>query len=84
MDSELNCICSLMEEINGFLSLSEFNRYLTYLGELIDCGELTETPVVKRYAGFEEQWYKCTKCDQVWKLVYPDYPFTGIWNTVGG
>jgi len=50
--------------------------------ELVNDGDLIEVPVQKPYVGFQEQWYKCTTCSQVWRLVHPDFPFKGLWNIV--
>lgn len=82
MDSKISCICSVLEEINEFFSISEFERFQKYIEGLINDGKLIEIPVQKRYAGFPEHWYKCKSCSQIWRLVYPDFPFKGLWNIV--
>ena len=82
MDCKVNCICNILEEINEFFSISEFERFNKYVKGFVSTGDLIEMPVEKRYAGFEEQWYKCKNCSQVWKLVHPDFPFKGLWNIV--
>ena len=83
MDSTINCICSVLEEINEFYSINEFERFSNYLNKLIESGELIEIPVESFYAGFEEKWYKCSMCENVWRLVYPDFPFKGFWIKMG-
>ena len=82
MDNKLSCICSVVEEINEFFSITEFERFQKYLEGFVNDGELYEISVQKRYAGFPEKWYKCKTCPQIWRLVYPDFPFKGLWTTV--
>lgn len=42
------------------------------------------TPVLRPYdsVGSKKKWYSCEKCHQVWRLVDPDPPFTGVWERV--
>lgn len=80
MDSKISCICSALEEIKEFFSISEFERFQKHIDILVNEGELIEIPVKKRYAGFPEQWYKCKSCSQAWRLVHPDFPFKGLWS----
>ena len=81
-NKEISCICTVLEEIRGFSSISEFERFQKYINGLIDDGELIEISVRKRYAGFPEQWYKCKSCALIWRLVHPDFPFKGLWLKV--
>lgn len=79
----INCdSCRKFGEITGFHSISEFERFLNYLEDNIKGGKLTEVPVENRYAGFQEQWFRCNQCNQVWRLVHPDFPFKGFWRLV--
>lgn len=82
MDSQVNCICEVMEKIDGFHSIGEFERFQLYIENLVTNGDLIEKPVKKAYGGFKEQWFKCSVCSQTWRLVHPDFPFTGIWDKV--
>lgn len=82
MGSKINCICNMLEEINGFFSISEFERFQKYAEGLANDGDLIEIPVKQPCAGFPEQWYRCKSCSQIWRLVHPDFPFKGIWSTV--
>lgn len=34
------------------------------------------------YDSFPEQRFYLKECEQTWRLVYPDYPFCGIWERV--
>lgn len=85
MDSTLSCICSSLFEISEFESPSEFTRFQKYVKNLLTDEELVETPVENHFDNnslFEEHWYKCRNCSQVWRLVYPDFPFKGLWKQV--
>jgi hypothetical protein len=82
MVGKIDCICNVLEEINEFYSITEFEKFQRYIEGFVNRGDLIEVPVTKPYAGFPEQWYKCKSCSQVWRLVYPDFPFKGIWRVV--
>lgn len=82
MDSKINCICSALEEISDFFSISEFERFQKHIQSLVNDDDFIEIPVIRPYAAFTEQWYQCKKCSQIWRLVYPDFPFKGLWNIV--
>lgn len=82
MANKVDCICQVLEPIDEFFSISEFERFQEYLNGLIASGELREVPVKQKYAGFTEQWFRCKHCSGVWRLVHPDFPFKGIWEKV--
>ena len=82
MASKINCICNTLEKIDGFHSIGEFERFQRYIDGLLKDGDLFEVPVHTKYAGFIERWYKCSGCQQTWRLVYPDFPFKGIFDIV--
>jgi hypothetical protein len=85
LDSKIKCICNVIEEINGFHSINEFERFLIYIENLVNDSDLIEIPVESKYAGsiiFQEKWYKCKVCNQQWLLVYPDFLFEGMWEVV--
>ncbi|WP_088104230.1 hypothetical protein [Halalkalibacter urbisdiaboli] len=85
MDSKIECICNVLEEINGFHSINEFERFLVYIYNLVNDTDLVEIPVEIKYGGsniLQEKWYKCSGCNQKWRLVYPDFPFEGLWKEV--
>lgn len=82
MANTLECICSVLEEIDGFHSIWEFERFQKYIEGLVKDGDLVQVPVKKYYAGFPEEWYRCKECPQIWRLVHPDFPFKGIWGRI--
>ncbi|VBB09669.1 Hypothetical protein LUCI_4967 [Lucifera butyrica] len=80
MADKVECICSQFEEINGFYSIYEFERFQKYLEGIVRTGDMKEVPVQEYYATFQEKWFECDNCSQIWRLVYPDFPFKGLWN----
>lgn len=71
------------EKIDDFGSLSEFERFVTWLKEQVAMAEAAEVEVVRPYLDattFEEKWFKHLESGQVWRLVWPDYPFTGLFE----
>ena len=74
------------EKIANFQSLSEFNRFVDWMSEHVKSGEAQEVPVGKLYlgdcAGFPEKWFLHVASGQIWRLVWPDFPFTGIFEQV--
>lgn len=82
MDYKLGCICEFLEEISEFYSPLEFERFQKYIENLINSGDLKEIAVQNHYGGFNEQWFVCTKCKNIWRLVHPDFPFKGLWENV--
>ena len=79
---KVNCICDTLEKIDEFYSIGEFEKFQKYIDGLLKDEDLIEIPVQKKYAGFPEQWYKCPNCQQIWRLVHPDFPFKGLWDVV--
>lgn len=72
------------DEIHGFQSPGEYSRFVSWISEALEGGVLQEIPVGSRYAGatvFEEHWYR-TGSGQIWRVVAPDYPFTGLFARV--
>jgi hypothetical protein len=72
------------DEISGFGSPSEYERFLKWIAEAIVEGSLKEVPVESSYGGatvFEEHWYRAAS-GQTWRLVAPDYPFKGVFEKV--
>jgi len=82
MVSKVDCICDVLYEISEFESIMEFERFEKYINKFTEDKYLIEIAVQKYYAGFKERWFLCPKCTNVWRLVYPDFPFKGIWEKV--
>jgi hypothetical protein len=65
-------------------SMSEFERFCTWLFSQNEEGLINEVAVLSYYAGpnLKERWFKCSLDNSTWRLVYPDPPFTGYWGPV--
>lgn len=77
-------ICS-WEKIDDFQSLVEFNRFVVWMEEQVKSGEATTVQVLNPYIGattFREKWFRHIKSGQTWRLVWPDAPFTGVFEPV--
>ena len=72
------------DEIHGFLSPREFERFRTWIAEALTQGALTEIPVGEPYSGspmLDERWYRAPS-GTVWRVVAPEPPFTGVFERV--
>jgi len=73
------------EKINEFQSYSEFERFVSWIDEQVKSGVAEELQVRKPYIGattFREKWYRHVASGKTWRLVWPDGPFTGIFEPV--
>jgi hypothetical protein len=73
------------EKINEFQSYSEFERFVSWIDEQVKSGVAEELLVRKPYIGattFREKWYRHVASGKTWRLVWPDGPFTGIFEPV--
>jgi len=82
MNNKTNCICRYLYKIDEFYSILEFEKFQKYISQLLKDGHLIEVPVKTKYAGFDEQWFECKECKQKWRLVHPDFPFKGFWDSL--
>ena len=75
----------ILEEIHGFASLGEYDRFVRYIGGLVKTGHVREIDPDPEY-GYGEiyggKWYDHIYSDEVWRLVPPDIPFKGLWEPV--
>jgi hypothetical protein len=72
------------ESIDSFRSPGEFRRFLVWMAQQTDQGDAVEVPVISKYgnAGWDEKWFKHIPSGQVWRLVWPDQPFYGVFLPV--
>jgi hypothetical protein len=81
----VSCGCNEFEEIHGFQSPGEYERFTEWVEAHRIAGEIEEIAVTRRYGRselFEEHWFRCRGCDQVWRSVAPDPPFLGVFERV--
>jgi hypothetical protein len=73
------------EPIESFTTPGEFARFVAWMSKLISERAAEEVPVRRPYSGaasLTEKWYKHRDSDQVWRLVWPDGAFTGVFKRV--
>lgn len=72
------------DEIHGFVSLGEFQRFANWVAEALEEGALEEVDVESPYSGslmFAERWFQ-SPSGETWRLVAPDPPFRGVFERV--
>lgn len=73
------------EEIRGFQSPMEYQKFVKFVEERVKDGSLLEIPADVTYEKrgvFGGRWFKKSGSGKVWRLVPPDFPFRGIWEVV--
>ncbi len=71
--------------IDNFQSQGEFDRFLRWLDGQVADGIAHKTVVKQPYLGantFKEAWFEHVGSGQLWRLVWPDFPFTGLFAPV--
>ncbi len=89
--AEPNCICEVFDEMDEFSEIA-YRRLKYAIDHSVEYKPVNagykkiklvkKVRVLKRYGKFKEEWYKCLKCGQVWRLVHPKDSFRGIWRRV--
>jgi hypothetical protein len=72
------------DEIHGFASPGELERFRRWIASALDEEALIEIPVEEPYSGspmLDEHWYRAAS-GSVWRLVAPDPPFRGVFERV--
>jgi hypothetical protein len=73
------------EEIHGFQTLGEYERFVRYLEDQVRAGYAEELPADPSYGKgllYGGRWFRDGESAQVWRLVGPDPPFRGLWEPV--
>lgn len=73
------------EQITDFQSLNEFKKFVAWMDEQTKAGIAKEVPVENHYSGastFREKWFCHAASGKIWRLVWPDAPFTGTFEPV--
>lgn len=69
------------EEIHGFDSLNEYQRFVQWIEEQVRqdiCDEVTEQR--KGVTEWDDRYFKCKSSSEIWKLSCPDPGyFSGSW-----
>jgi hypothetical protein len=75
-------VCS-WDDIDNFQSRAEFDRFVAWMNGQVASGEAIEIDVAAPYLGattFTEKWFQHIGSGEVWRLVWPDSPFTGLFE----
>ncbi len=77
---------SYWERIDGFRSPGEVLRFQSWIAAQVVSGMAIKVPVSAPYigGGFDEEWYQHLDSGEIWRLVKPDFPFTGLFQLVAG
>jgi hypothetical protein len=78
-------VMMVWEEIHGFQSPTEYNRFIEYLEDQVQSGfseEMMPDPAYGRGEIYGGRWFRDKESKEIWRLVPPDPPFTGLWEPV--
>jgi hypothetical protein len=73
------------DEIHGFASPEEYDRFVKYIEDQVSAGAVHERAVDPHYGKgmiFGGRWFEDIETREVWRLVAPDFPFRGMWEPV--
>ncbi len=73
------------EEIHGFSTASEYQRFCAYIEDQIAQGMVEERIPLASYCKgliFGGRWFEDIETKEIWRLVAPDFPFKGLWEKV--
>jgi hypothetical protein len=69
------------EEIQGFASPGEYDRFVQYVEDQVASGLADELPAAPGYfGGVGSRWFRDRDSGEVWRLDAPDPPFRGAWR----
>jgi hypothetical protein len=75
----------MWEEIDGFQSPGEFNSFVQYIENQVNSGLADEVDLDPDYGKDEiygGRWFRNRETEEIWRLVPPDFPFTGLWEPI--
>ena len=75
----------MWEEIHGFNSLDEYNRFLRYIEKQVSdkiAEEIDPDPNYGKGEIYGGRWFKHLETGEIWRLIPPDIPFKGLWELV--
>jgi hypothetical protein len=74
------------EEIRGFKSPGEYDRFVRYIEDQVSAGLARERDVDPHFGKgmiFGGRWFENIETGEVWRLVAPDFPLRGLFEPVG-
>jgi hypothetical protein len=73
------------EEIHGFASSGEYQRFVRYIEAKVSSGVAREQRVDPLYGKgmiYGGRWFQDLDTGGVWRLIPPDPPFLGLWEPI--
>jgi hypothetical protein len=73
------------ELIDDFRSLGEFRKFVSWMESQVASGVAKEVQVGSHYIdspSLRERWFVHNESGSTWRIVWPDGPFTGIFEQV--
>ena len=71
------------ERLSDFHGVNDFDRFAEWILDLTDTGTAEEIPALEPYLGantFREKWFRHIPSGTIWRLVWPDAPFRGVFE----
>ena len=76
---------TLWEEIHGFISPGEYDKFLRYIEGQVKAGYAIELEPDSNYGKgqiYGGRWFEDVESGEVWRLIQPDFPFKGLWEPI--
>jgi hypothetical protein len=76
------CSCYSFEEIAEFSSMEEADKFRLYIKHELFDGNLEEIkykPEFSKGKKFTGDWYRCSRCGEVWRFTEPNSISKGSW-----
>jgi hypothetical protein len=76
---------SVWEEIRGFASAGEYDKFCAYIERQIASGmarERSADPSYHKGMIFGGRWFEELETKEVWRLIPSDFPFRGLFEKV--
>ncbi|MBA4260437.1 MAG: hypothetical protein C0446_14835 [Chitinophaga sp.] len=75
------CIC-YVERKSFFENSKDFEKFYKYLLKDKNLKKVIFFSEEYSNLGLDVNYFKCCICDCIWRIVTPDPPFSGVWETV--
>jgi len=74
------CKCDV-RPAGRFESWDDYDQFFRWLA---NSDAFVQVPVLNPHSnvGLTETWYRCKTCGSSWRLVEPDPPFAGLWESI--
>jgi hypothetical protein len=76
------CTCQQIRKSGGFKSPRDYYNFDDLIKEKEYLIEIEVKNESSSFSCLDVSWYCCQKCNAIWRLVEPDFPFVGNWSKV--